>query len=265
MSTKTIAAKPVAKTIPSDSVLGRIVETGRTVLPSGEEVEATSYIDASCGDLLQKAVRALRPRIAVEVGLAFGISTLYILEALLEVGGEKLIGIDPAQHDEYWRGGGLHNISRAGYEHLYEFHEETSQQVLPVLVGQGQRIDFAFIDGWHTFDHVLLDFFYIDQMLNVGGVVVLDDVGYPSIKRVCDFVITNRNYEVYDSVRLKPSNTFSRRSKYVLNRLLHPLVRTDKTPSQEARREESLIDDAYFLALRKRADDSRRWDHFVHF
>jgi len=44
---------------------------------------------------------------------------------------------------------------------------------------QGERIDFAFIDGAHTFDHVLVDFFYIDRMLNVGGIVAFDDVGFP--------------------------------------------------------------------------------------
>ncbi len=261
MSAKTIEA--TART--ADIVLGHIVETGRTILASGEEVTATSYIDAACGMLLQRVIRAVRPRVGIEVGLAYGISTLYILEAMSETGGEKLIGIDPAQHDEYWRGGGLNNIRMAGYQSLYEFHEDTSQQVLPALVRQGQRVDFAFIDGWHTFDHVLIDFFYIDQMLKAGGVVVFDDVGYPSIKRACDFIITNRDYDIYDCIRLRTNNNLSRRSKLALNRLLNPLVRTDKTPSINARQKESQIDDVYFLALRKRLDDCRRWDHFVHF
>jgi len=228
-------------------------------------VEADSYIDASCGELLQRVIKALRPRVGVEVGLAFGISTLYILEALNETDGEKLIGMDPAQHDEHWRGGGLHNIRQAGFESLYEFHESTSQQVLPTLAGLGQRLDFAFIDGWHTFDHTLIDFFYIDQMINVGGIVVFDDVGYPSIKRACDFILTNRDYEVYDCVRLKTNNNFSRQGKYLLSRLLHPFIRTDKTPARVTLEKEHDIDDVYFLALRKRSDDARRWDHFVHF
>jgi predicted O-methyltransferase YrrM len=249
----------------ANPVLRRIVETGRTVLLSGEEVEATGFIDPVCGALLQRAIKDVRSRVAVEVGLAFGISTLYILEALKEVGGEKLIGMDPAQNDNHWRGGGLHNIREAGYGSLYEFHENTSQQVLPALVSQGQRIDFAFIDGWHTFDHTLIDFFYIDQMLNVGGVVVFDDVGYPAIKRACEFIVTNRDYEVFDSVRLQVENNSNRRLKQTANRLLDPLVRTDKTPAPEARKRELEIDDVYFLALRKRSDDSRRWDHFVHF
>ena len=52
---------------------------------------------------------------------------------------------------------------------------------------QGERIDFAFIDGAHTFDHALVDFFYIDRMLNVGGIVAFDDLGFPCIEKVCRF------------------------------------------------------------------------------
>ena len=246
-------------------VLQNIVQTGRTVLPSGEEVEATSYIDQACGSLLQKVIRTIRPKVGVEVGLAFGISTLYILEAMRDSGGEKLIGMDPAQHDDHWRGGGLHNVCRAGLESLYEFHENTSQQVLPGLVGQGQTIQFAFIDGWHTFDHTLIDFFYIDQMLEVGGTVVFDDVGYPAIRRMCDFVITNRDYAIYDCVRLETNNDLRKRMKSRLARWLNPLVRTDKTPSLESWKKEHELSDVYFLALRKLSNDVRRWDHFIHF
>jgi predicted O-methyltransferase YrrM len=247
-----------------NNVLKEIVRTGRTTLLNGEEVLANSYIDPSCGALLQSVIKATRPTIGVEVGLAFGISTLYILEAFSENGGEKLIGMDPDQHEGF-RGGGLSNVKRSGYEHLYEFHAETSQQLLPRLAGLGQRVEFAFIDGWHTFDHVLVDFFFIDQILKIGGIVIFDDVGYPSIKRACDFIITNRDYEIYDCVRIRNKNSFSRRSKYKINELLHPVVRTDKTPAPAERRKELDIDDVYFLALQKRSEDSRRWDHFVHF
>ncbi|HKV40723.1 MAG TPA: class I SAM-dependent methyltransferase, partial [Blastocatellia bacterium] len=221
--TEAVLRHPVPQPFPGNTVLDEITKTGQTILPTGEQVTATSYIDASCGALLQAVINELRPAVGVEVGLAFGISTLYILEALSAAGGDKLIGMDPAQHDGYWRGGGLHNIQRAGYESLYEFHENTSQQVLPALVARGQRVDFAFIDGWHTFDHVLIDFFYIDQMLETGGIVVFDDVGYPSIKRACDFIVTNRDYEVHGCVRLKTNNSLARTGKHLLGRVLNPL------------------------------------------
>jgi predicted O-methyltransferase YrrM len=70
---------------------------------------------------------------------------------------------------------GLANLDRAGYARLVEFHDEPSYRALPALEAAGQRIEFAFIDGWHTFDYVMVDFFYVDRMLRVGGIVVLDD------------------------------------------------------------------------------------------
>ena len=194
-------------------VLDEILKTSRTLLPTGEYTNTAGFIDPRCGALLQKIIRELRPTICVEIGLAFGISTLYVLEALSESGGQKLIGMDPAQFDEYWQGGGIYNVKRAGYEALFEFYENTSQQILPRLAGEGLHIDFAFIDGWHTFDHTLIDFFYIDQLLNTGGVVVLDDVDYPSVRRVCEFIITNRNYEIYDSVCYKVNSTWKQSIK----------------------------------------------------
>src|SRR5690348_14416642 len=123
----------------SNTVLEDIVRTGLTLLPSGEALDVDSHIDPRCGALLQRAIRLVKPNVAVEVGLAFGISTLYILEALKEVDAGRLIGMDPAQFDGHWRGGGLHNIRRGGYEPLYEFHERTSQHVLPELASGGLK------------------------------------------------------------------------------------------------------------------------------
>ena len=246
-------------------VLEEIVLTGTVLLPSGERVPVSSQIDPACGALLKKSVAEVRPSVAVEVGLAYGISTLYLLEALALSGAKKLIGMDPAQFDDFWRGGGVHNVKRSGYGNLYEFHENSSQQILPALVARGERIGLGFIDGWHTFDHVLVDFFYIDQMLEVGGIVVFDDVGYPAIRRLCEFVISNRAYEVYGTVRYRSPPTLRRKAKRWARELLLPIYRTDQTPVLETRTKLACLHDVYFLALKKTADDQRRWDHFVHF
>jgi len=246
-------------------VLHEIVDSGFVVLPSGERVALSSHIDQACGGLLQKAIRAVRPRVAVEVGLAFGVSALDMLEALSEGGVPRLIGMDPSQHDDKWRGGGLHNIERAGYRHFYEFHEDTSQQVLPALVARGERVGVGFIDGWHTFDHALVDFFYIDQLLDIGGIIVFDDVGYPSIRRVCEFVVTNRSYEIFGSVRYKVPHPLRRAVKAFARGVVLPLYRTDETPNRDARRAAASLGQVYFLALRKTANDRRSFDHFIHF
>jgi len=42
-------------------------------------------------------------------------------------------------------------------------HEDFDFKVLPRLLESGKKIDFAYIDGWHTFDYTLLDWCYIDR------------------------------------------------------------------------------------------------------
>jgi hypothetical protein len=64
-------------------------------------------------------------------------------------------------------------------------------RALAEIERSGQRVDFAFIDGWHTFDFALVDFFFIDRISSVGGVVVFDDANWPAIRKVCRFVKTN--------------------------------------------------------------------------
>ena len=248
-------------------LVAEIRRANRVLCEDGSLATLSSGIDDPCGSLLRRMTLETRPKVAIEVGLAFGISTLYLLDALAELGSGLLIGMDPAQHDGTWRGGGLANVRAAGLSRFYEFHERSSQDLLPELVARGLRAQLAFIDGWHTYDHTLVDFFFVDRLLEPGGIVVLDDVGYPAIRRVCDFVLTNRAYELVEGVALATPRT--PRPKALLKRLFGaafgPLVRTDRTPDPEARRAEASIDDLYFAAFRKVSDDTRRFDHFVPF
>jgi hypothetical protein len=180
-------------------------------------------------------------------------------------GGGRLIGIDPAQHDDSWQGGGLHNVRRAGFADRYQFHEATSQQVLPKLVEEGTRIQFAFLDGWHTFDHTLVDFFYVDAMLEVGGIVVLDDVSYryPGLQRLLHFVVCNRDYSVFDFEPSIVASSWRASAKAFTQKLLTPLVRDNHSPSPHSRALEAQVNRAGVVALRKNAADRRRFDHFV--
>jgi len=77
---------------------------------------------------------------------------------------------------------------------MVTFMPELSHVVLPNLVQEGVQLDFAFIDGRHRFDYALLDFFFIDQMLRVGGIVVFDDVWSPGIRKLVAFVLRSHRY-----------------------------------------------------------------------
>ena len=88
-----------------------------------------------------------------------------------------------------------HNLKAAGFAHLVTVYQELSELCLPRFLKHGHRYDFAFVDGWHTFDHVLTEFFYISRMLDVGGVVVFDDAHLPSIQKVLAHVDSYDCYE----------------------------------------------------------------------
>jgi predicted O-methyltransferase YrrM len=234
-------------------VLLEIVRTKRSMSRDGKgTIDVHSNISVEEGELLSRLIRERKPKVSLEVGLAFGISALFICEAMKESTiNPKHIVIDPAQNAAaYWSGVGLANLERAGYRSFVEFIEKPSQIALPELVTARQKIDFAFVDGEHTFDHVLVDFFFIDQLLNVGGVVVLDDTSYPSIRRVARFIALNRSYKVVGHVGSDDSEK-SRRFR-------------NPTP-EVAEADKRLGLEGECIAFEKQADDNRQYNHFVEF
>lgn len=170
-----------------------ILRRGEVVAPDGSRIALTSGVSQREGLFLQRLVRERKPAVSLEVGLAFGISALFLCEELKNVGARRHIVIDPFQSSEYGNVG-LENLRRAGFSELVEFHEGPSHLELPRLLSLGEKIDFAFIDGSHAFDDAFLDFFYVDRLLQVGGVVAFDDANWPGVRKVIRYILTNRSY-----------------------------------------------------------------------
>ena len=133
------------------------------------------------------------------------------------------------------------------------FYEAPSHLQLPKLLDTGTRIDFAFLDGQHLFDYVLLECFYVDLMLPVGGVVALDDPWMDSVRKAAVFLVRNRRYRLVNYtnrlLRGKPAPAWVRNT---IGQLLnHPwMARIGKI----AFRGEAL------LYLQKIRQDDRPWD-----
>ncbi len=153
------------------------------------------YIPREEGDYLYSLVRHARPTTSIEVGMANGLSTLFIAAALRDNGSGRHIAIDPFQTTA-WRGAGTAVLRRAGLERFVEVREDYSHRALPDLEREGVRAQFAFIDGAHLFDYVITDFLCIDRVLEVGGLIAFDDSDWPAVRRAIRFVLANRDYEV---------------------------------------------------------------------
>jgi predicted O-methyltransferase YrrM len=249
-----------------NSVLEEILATQMVVAEDGSRVKIHSGISRSEGELLQSLIKKYDPTITLEVGLAYGISALFICDALKVRPETRHIVIDPNQNQSgaggAWNGIGFGNLKRAGFAGFVNLIEEPSYRALPQLERAGQTIDFAFIDGWHTFDFTLVDFFYIDRMLKVGGIVVFDDATWPAVRKVCRFVRTNLAYAVVGRDGIDGAEqSMKRTAGQILNR----------RPFKSLLREDVLNSDRKLglsgscIAFKKQGHDTRRWDHFENF
>lgn len=175
-------------------LLDRIYATGKVEAADGARLDAFP-----CGmsrrqvTEIERLVREERFTRTIETGLGYGLSTLAICGVHEWRGEGSHIAIDPRQ-SERWRSIGLLNARRAAVDGRLTFVEARSDEALPRLHDEGLEVDFALIDGRHVFDAVLVDFYYLDRMLRVGGVVVFHDTWLPAIAQVVAYVRRNRAY-----------------------------------------------------------------------
>ncbi len=190
---------------PDVPFMDELFQTRSLVGRRGNTISLDVYIPPVEGELLYSLVRHLCPDVSLEIGLANGVSALYIAKALLDNGRGRHLAIDPFQSSN-WDEAGLVTLERSGLDSIVSLDPRPSHWALPDLEKQGLRVQFAFVDGSHLFDYVMTDFLGVDRLLDVGGLVAFDDSDWPSISNVIRFALTNRDYEVFDTtVVVEPS------------------------------------------------------------
>lgn len=155
-------------------------------------IDRTSSVGRTKGRELNRLVRDNCVAKSLEVGLAYGFSTIWIMDGLAPGGSH--IAIDPYQSST-WKGVGATQARRLGADR-FELLEQYSVHALSDFARAGERFDFIFIDGNHRFDDVIVDFYLSDQILKPGGLMVLDDAWMASIRSVFSFILSNRAYEI---------------------------------------------------------------------
>jgi predicted O-methyltransferase YrrM len=175
-------------------VLAEMLATGKTISASGEAVAVHSNIPVEAANALYRLVCQEKPRQILEVGMAFGVSTLSILTAIRDCAYDgRLLSIDPGQKDG-WHDCGTMAVERAGLQRFHRLIQKPDYIALPQLLADGNQFGLAYLDGWHTFDYTLLDFWYADRMLPAEGIVGFNDCGWPAVDKVIRFVLTHRRY-----------------------------------------------------------------------
>ncbi len=242
----------------------------RTVTDSqGREYKLESNVDAAEGAFLSGIIRQHKPRNSIEVGCAYGISSLFICDAMETTTGGKHTIIDPCQ-TEFFNSIGIHHLQKAGCTN-YEFIEDLSELVLPRLLAEGKKFDFAFIDGMHTFDHTLIDFFYLNRMMNIGGIIVIDDTGMPSISKLMRYLLNYPAYQPAGAVTFKYSakkelfELLVKSPLRLVSKLLPEKLKYDVFSSAVITSDKRRGLNASMIALQKVKEDERSWNWFKEF
>ena len=150
---------------------------------------APHSVEREQGEALSRIAAAEGAVETIEVGLALGMSTLFLCRAVLDRGGRH-VAIDPYQY-ESWNGAGLRTLRDAGVGEIVEVIEEESQLALPRLVQEGRTFDFAFIDGDHRFEGVFLDAYFMTRLVRPRGLIVVDDMWMPAVRVAVAYVERN--------------------------------------------------------------------------
>ena len=155
-------------------------------------IDATTRIGPKQGMLIYQLVRDTKPDNTLEIGLAFGFSTVYFLAAIQANGKGHHVALDPHQTSR-WHDIGLARGKVLGIEAgIFEFSSENSIQGLARLAREQRQFEIIFIDGNHRFDSALSDFFLASFVCKPGGHIILDDMWMLSIQRVASFIRLNR-------------------------------------------------------------------------
>lgn len=119
--------------------------------------------------------RLLRPRVVLETGVAYGVSSAFILRALEQNGGGVLHSVDlPPLRSGYEKSWGV--AVDEGMRRRWCLHRGSSRKVLPGLLERLGRVDLFVHDSLHTRSNMLREFGFVWPHLTEGGVLVADDV-----------------------------------------------------------------------------------------
>eukprot|EP00040_Diaphanoeca_grandis_P024868 m.137170 g.137170 ORF g.137170 m.137170 type:complete len:380 (-) comp29911_c0_seq1:171-1310(-) len=202
-----------------------VVSTVDIVYPRFCRDAQVSFTSAA---VLNGLVRKNKMKRTAEIGCACGFSAATIAQALSDVKSEKgkvivrkHFAIDPAAmskttlQKQGYDGVGKKVIENLGLGEYFELKVLPSHTALPKLLEEfgEESFQMIFIDGMHLFDYIMLESYYADLLLEVGGFLVFDDSQMVATQRAVMFIMRNRHYVVSPSLHVDPRITVLKKVK----------------------------------------------------
>ena len=228
----------------------------------GERISLHSHTSKLQGLFLQNMFDIAKPTKSLEVGFAYGISALFILEKHRDNNAKPNahIAIEP---DDYWGNAAMHNITKEGLHGYLDVRRNYSDKILTQLFQEDHRIQFAYIDTTKQFDTVMVDFYFINKILDVNGIIVLDDCGggWPGIQRVARYINTLPNYEVVGRYNVVKVSKKKKIVYYFINFLVKLIPFKEQFyPTIDFKSDVELELNYNCIAFQKRSIDLRKWN-----
>jgi len=161
-----------------EPALREIEESTRRLLADIRHVDPYAphwAADSVLARLCYLSCRLIEPEVVVETGVAYGVSSAFILRALEKNGRGTLYSVDlPPLRREYEKFWGI-----AVPESLrvrWRLHRGSSARVLPRLLQEVHRVDLFVHDSLHTHRNMRREFDTIWPRLRNGGLLLADDV-----------------------------------------------------------------------------------------
>ena len=132
-------------------------------------IARNSSVSSKYGRLLYRLIEYFKPQTIIELGTSIGISTLYLAMANRVAKIYTVEGCTAKSEQAASNFNAMHvsNIE----QHIGRF-----DLVLPDLIRHAGKLDFAFIDGNHTYEATLANFTSLLTIANNETVFVFDDI-----------------------------------------------------------------------------------------
>jgi predicted O-methyltransferase YrrM len=155
-------------------------------------IDPLTKISPRQGLALYELCLSLKPKTTIEIGMAYGYSTLYFLAAIAKNRVGQHAAVDPFQRSQ-WHGIGLAHVRAVAMDSAFRLIEDWSTHAAIDLRRQNSSFDLILVDGNHRFDDVLVDFYLYAPLCKLGGLVIFDDMWMRSIQTVAAFIRSNRS------------------------------------------------------------------------
>jgi predicted O-methyltransferase YrrM len=229
----------------------KVIERGWVGEIGKNRRDITGAISKMEAQTLAKIILKHNCQRSFETGVANGISTLAITQAIATNNGHHY-GIDPCQFIEH-QGVALTLLEEHNLLGQFTLCEGPTHLEAPKLMRKNETFDFVFIDGMHVFDYKVIDLFYADKLLQVGGFLVFHDLLLPSLKKLLKFIKVYCKYKIIITPELQPS--LQRKAKYMVAAFIKRKPYWYEWPNNFCN----------LLVLQKTAESEHPWNYFENF